>query len=495
MDWKISKKKGEELELKNNTKNKVISGLFWRYGEKLGAQGVQFILTIILARLLSPADYGMIALITVFIDVCTVFIESGFGSALIQKKDADDLDFSTVFYFNIAMAMLLICILYILSPYIAEFYKEEKLTNVLRVLSINLLIGGLNNVQYSYVSKLMQFKKFFFATLIGTIISAMAGIVMAYNGCGVWSLVAQRMINQAIDTIFLWFTVKWRPIFKFSIARFKKLYNFAWKLLCSNLIIKIYTNMYNLIIGKVYTSQDLGYYNRGQNIPSFAINNINSSLDSVLYPALSECQENKIRVKEIMRRSVSVSTFLIFPMMAGLTAVAKPLTLLLLTEKWLPSVPFMQFCCITYALLPIQTANLQAINALGRSDIYLKLEIAKKIIGIVLLFVSIRFGIYAMMIARCVDSFIAFILNAYPNKKLLSYGFKEQIKDIVPALIISLIMGIIVYCVLFFKFNIILTIIIQVFVGVSSYILMAKIFKLNTLEYIFNIIKDTRLKN
>lgn len=478
--------------MENITKNKVISGLFWRYGEKLGAQGVQFILTIILARLLSPSDYGMIALITVFIDVCTVFIESGFGAALIQKKNSDNLDFSTVFYFNIAMSIFLIVILYILSPYVAIFYSEPKLKNILRVLSINLLIGGLNNVQYAYVSKLMQFKKFFFATLIGTIISAGVGILMAYNGYGVWSLVAQRLINQAIDTVFLWFTVKWRPILKFSIIRFKRLYSFAWKLLCSNLIVKVYVNMYNLIIGKVYTSQDLGYYNRGQNIPSFAINNINSSLDSVLYPALAEHQENKEKIKEMTRRSISVSTFLIFPIMAGLAAVAKPLTILLLTEKWLPSVPFMQFCCITYALLPIQTANLQAINALGRSDMYLKLEIVKKIVGVILLCISIRFGIYVMMVARCVDSVIAFILNAYPNKKLLNYGFSEQVKDIVPACMISLIMGILVYCILFFNVNIILTLILQVIVGILSYLFMAKVFKLEALEYVINVIKDLK---
>lgn len=271
----------------NNIKNKTVSGLIWRFMERCGAQGVNFVVSIILARLLAPELYGTIALITVFTAILEIFVDSGMGNALIQKKDADDVDFSSVFYFNMLMCVVLYGVMFISAPYIAKFYKDSELTPIVRVMSLVLIISGLKNVQQAYVSRTMQFKRFFFATLGGTIVAAVVGIWMAYEGYGVWALVAQNLVNKVIDTTVLWFTVKWRPKLLFSIKRLKGLVSYGWKLLASSLLDTVYNNLRQLIIGKLYSSSDLAFYNRGKQFPNFVITNINTSIDSVLFPAMS----------------------------------------------------------------------------------------------------------------------------------------------------------------------------------------------------------------
>ncbi len=476
--------------MNNSTiKQKTISGLFWRYAERCGAQGIQFIVAIVLARLLSPSDYGIIGLITVFISLANVFISCGFGQALVQKKDADDIDYSSVFYFNIAAAIVLYFIMFFFAPSIAQFYDNILLVPVIRVLSVTLIIGGINGVQQAYVQKTMQFKRFFWATLGGTIVSAFVGIAFAYSGLGVWALVAQQLTNQVIDTIILWITVRWRPILRFSVNRMKRLFSYGWKLLGSSVLDTAYNNMYSLIIGKVYTKADLGYYNRGKQFPMLIIENINTSINSVIFPVLASVQDEKQRLKEMMRRSITVSTFIIFPAMAGLAAVAKPLTLLLLTEKWLPAVPFIRFCCFTYAFWPVATANLQAIKAIGRSDVFLKLEIIKKIIGITALCITVRHGLMAMMWARCVNTILSSIINAYPNKKLLDYSYFEQVRDMLPSIALSLAMCAAVLCLSCFNFQPVIMMLIQVVAGVIIYVVGAKIFKFEVYDYLLSNVK------
>lgn len=474
------------------TKRKVLSGMLWRYAERCGAQGVQFIVSIVLARLLTPSDYGIVGLITVFISIANVFINSGFGSALVQKKNADKIDFSSVFFFNLSMSIFLYIIMFFAAPYIASFYNEPILTNVVRVVSISLLIGGVNNIQQSYVSKTMQFKKFFFATIIGTLISAIIGIYIAYKGGGVWALVAQSLSNQVIDTIILWLTVKWRPTLTFNLKRMKRLFSFGWKMLCANVLDSIYSNIYSLIIGKFYSTADLGYYNRGKIFPVLIIENINTSIQSVLIPTMSEQQTNVKAVKNIMRRSITTSTFLIFPMMSGLAAIAKPLTIVLLTDKWLPSVIYLQLSCIIYALMPIHTANLSAINSLGRSDIFLKLEIIKKVMGVTMLVITIPFGVKVMVMGSCVTSVIGSFINAFPNKKLLNYSYFEQIKDMAPSFILSMVMFAVVFPITMLNIAPIIQMIIQIILGAAVYIGLAKLFKLECFEYVLNTIKGLR---
>lgn len=473
----------------DNTKHKVFTNLVWRFAERSGAQLVQFIVALVLARILMPEMYGTVALITVFITILQVFVDSGLGNALVQKKNADDLDFSTVFYTNITFCFILYLVLFICAPLIANFYNNVELIAYIRVLGLTLIISGIKNVQQAYVSKNMIFKKFFFATLGGTIVAAVIGILMALNGFGVWSLIAQQLINLTIDTLILWVTVDWKPKFMFSFKRLKSLFNYGWKLLVSSLIDTVYRNVTQLIIGKLYTSENLAYYNKGEHFPSLLVQNINTSIDSVLLPTMSNVQDDREKVKNMTRKSIKISTFVLAPLMLGLAFTSNNVITLLLTEKWLPCVPFLCIFCITYMFYPIHTANLNAIKAMGRSDLFLKLEIIKKIVGIILLISTMWISVMAMAYSLIISSILSQIINSWPNKKLLNYSYIEQLKDIIPYILISLIMGIIVYLINFLSLPIIITLIIQIIVGIFIYYIGLKIIKDDSLAYIINTIK------
>ncbi len=473
-----------------NTRNTVISGFIWKLMERGGTQGIQVIVQIILARLLLPEDYGIIALITIFITVANVFVQSGFSTALIQKKDADETDFTSVFYLSLFVAGILYGVLFFAAPLIAIFYKKPQLIPVIRVLSVTLFFGVFNSIQNAVISRRMQFKKLFFSSLGAIIVSGMVGIVMAYAGYGAWSLVGQQITNQLLITIILWFTVKWRPRLLFSFERVKGLFSYGWKLLVSSLIDTLYMNLRSLLIGKLYNAEMLGFYNRGDQFPSLLVTNINGSIQSVMFPALSSQQDNRKRVKDMVRRAIVTSSFILFPLMTGLAVIAKPLVEILLTEKWLPCVPFLQISCITYALWPIHTANLQAINALGRSDIFLKLEIVKKLMGLTILGITAFYGVYAIALGGIVSGLVSTGINAWPNKMLLNYSIKEQWHDVMPSLILSLIMGVTVHSIHLIGLSAWITLIIQVCVGSIIYMAMARIFKLECFTYLLSTCKD-----
>lgn len=474
-------------------KSIVIKNLFWKMMERFGVQGIQFIVQIVLARLLLPKDYGLISLVTIFIAIANVFVQSGFNTALIQKKDADEVDFSSVFYLSLGVAIIMYVLIFICAPLVSDFYNEAQLTLVLRVLAITLFFGAFNSIQNAVVAKRMQFKKLFFSSLGSSLISGVIGIVLAYLGLGVWALVFQQILSQVSITIILWFNVKWRPTLVFSIEKVKELFNYGSKLLLSSLIDTVYMNLRNLIVGKIYTPEVLGMYNRGEQFPQLIVTNINGSIQSVMLPTLSSEQENKERIKTIVRRSIVTSSFIIFPAMIGLAAIAEPVVSILLTDKWLPCVPFLQIFCFIYALMPIHTANLQAINAIGRSDIFLKLEIYKKVIGIITLIITIPYGVYAIACGGLVGSIISSFINAYPNLKLINYSYKEQLQDVIPSFILSVIMGVIVYSINLLNITPLLTLIIQIVVGIVIYVSMSYLFKLECFYYLLNTIKE--LKN
>lgn len=474
---------------KKITKNDVLSSLVWKFMECGGSQAINFLVSIILARLLTPKDYGIIALITIFINLANVFIQTGFNTALIQKKDADELDFSTVFYISLFIATLLYILLFFASPYIAEFYGQSLLIPILRVLAITLFFGAVNSIQIAIISRNMQFKKLFYRNLGAMIISGVVGITMAYKGFGVWSLVGQQLTNQIISTIIMWFTVKWRPRILFSFERLKGLLSYGWKILVSNLISTLFLNLRDIIIGKIYNPSMLGYFNRGRQFPALIITNIDGSIQSVMLPTYSSEQDNRKRVKEMVRRSITTSSFIIFPMMVGLAIVAEPLVKILLTDKWLPCVPFLQIFCATYMLMPIHTANLQAIQALGYSGILLKLEIIRKTLELIVLLVSLKYGIYMIALGTLLTSIISLIINSYPNIKLLNYSYKEQLKDVIPSLILSIIMGAAVYSIQFIGISAGLTLLIQIFIGLIIYIMLARIFKIECYTYLFNTLR------
>ena len=468
----------------------VITNFFWRFLERCGAQGVTFIVSIVLARLLDPTVYGTVALVTIFTTIMQVFVDSGMGNALIQKKDADDLDFSSVFYFNMAMCSVLYLIMFFAAPLIASFYRMPELTAIVRVLSFVVVISGVKNVQQAYVSRHLMFKRFFFSTLGGTIGAAVIGIAMAYLGFGVWALVAQMLFNAAVDTTILWITVKWRPKKMFSFQRLKSLFSYGWKLLVSSLIDTVYNDLRQLIIGKKYSSGDLAYYNQGKKFPQLIVTNINTSIDSVLLPTMSKAQDDMAAVRSMTRRAIKTSTFLMTPAMIGLAVCAEPLVQLILTEKWLPCVLFLRIFCITYAFYPIHTANLNAIKAMGRSDLFLKLEIIKKTVGIIAILITMWISVQAMAYSFLVTTILNQIINSWPNKKLLNYSYLEQVKDMMPQILLSLGMGAAIYAVSFLHLSASLTLLIQIPLGVLVYWSGSKIFHVESYTYIIEMVKN-----
>ena len=469
---------------------KVFTNFLWRFFERCGAQAVTLIVSIVLARLLDPSVYGVLALVTVFTTILQAFVDGGLGNALIQKKDADDLDFSSVFYFNLAVCLILYALMFFAAPFIAAFYEMPELTAVIRVVSLTLVISGVKNIQQAYVSRNMMFKKFFFATLGGTIGAAVLGIWMAYRGYGVWALVAQNLFNLTVDTLILWITVKWRPKRMFSWKRLSSLLKYGWKLLASRLLDTVYGEIRSLIIGKKYSASDLAFYNKGKQFPNLLTNNINDSIDSVLFPTMSKEQEDPAQVKNMARRAIKTSTYVMAPLMMGLAFCAEPLIRLILTEKWLPCVFFLRVFCITFMFYPMHTANLNAMKALGRSDLFLKLEIIKKAVGMVLLLSSMWFGVKAIALSALVQSVCSQIINTWPNRKLLRYGYLEQLKDIIPTILLAVVMGAAVYCVQFIGLSDILTLLIQFVSGAAIYILGSLVLKLDSLTYVKELVKN-----
>ncbi|MBE6662202.1 MAG: lipopolysaccharide biosynthesis protein [Ruminococcaceae bacterium] len=469
---------------------KILNNFVWRFMERIGAQGVTFVVSIVLARLLDPAVYGTVALVTVFTTIMQVFVDSGLGTALVQKKDADDLDFSTVFYFNIVMCAGLYVIMFFAAPLIAAFYELPELTSIVRVSSLTLLISGVKNIQQSYVSKNMLFKRFFYSTIGGTVVSAAVGIGMAFAGFGVWALIAQNLINLAAGTVILWVTVKWRPKWMFSWERLRGLFSYGWKLLVSSLLNTVYNDIRQLIIGKMYTTDDLAFYNKGNQFPNLIVTNVNSSIDSVLMPAMAAEQDDRTRVKAMTRRAIKTSTYIMMPMMMGLAVCAEPLIKILLTEKWLPCVFFLRIFCFTYAFYPIHTANLNAIKAMGRSDMFLKLEIIKKGIGLVALLSTMWISVEAMAYSLLVTTVISQIVNASPNKKLLDYSYFQQVQDMLPQIALSVAMGAVVFCISLLPINEYLILLIQVPLGVLIYVAGSALFKLESFEYVLSMAKS-----
>ncbi len=450
---------------------------------------VSFIVSIVLARILDPEVFGTVALMVVFTTILNVFVDSGLGNALIQKKDADQLDFSTVFYTNISFCTVLYIGMFFASPYIAGFYDDPSMTPMLRVLCLTVLISGVKNVQMAYVSKHMIFKKFFFSTLGGTIGAAVLGIAMALNGFGAWAIIAQQVFNTAVDTSILWITVKWRPSREFSFERLKGLFSFGWKLLVSALIDTVYTNLRQLIIGKFYQKNELAFYNQGEKFPNVIVTNINNSIDSVLLPVMSKEQDDVLAVKRMARRSIKTSTYVMTPLMIGLFVTAPNIVQLVLTEKWMGCVFFLRAFCISYMLYPIHTANLNAIKAIGRSDIFLKLEIIKKIVGLIILFISMFFGVKAMVLSQLGVSFFSMAVNAWPNRKLLKYSYKEQLMDLVANMLCAVGMGIAVALLDLLPLYYVIRLILQILIGALLYIGLSYFSKNETFFYLLDIIR------
>ena len=467
----------------------VVSNLIWRFLERCGSQLVAVVVQIVLARLLAPEIFGTVAKVTIITSILMVFVDSGMANSLIQKKDPDDLDFSSVFYFNLVFCLAIYVILYLTAPLLSRFYKDEALTAIIRVLGLTIIVSGVRNVQQAYVSKTLQFKRFFFATLGGTLFSAVLGIAMAYMGYGVWALVAQQLTNVTVNTAILWLTVKWRPKMMFSIKRLGALLSYGWKLLVSGLLETVYMRLREILIAVFYTDADLAYYNRGNSLPLLLVENINSSIDSVLLPVLSDQQDNRERVREMTRRAIRISSYIMMPLMMGLAVCAEPVVRLLLTDKWLPCVPYLRIFCFSYAFYPLHTANLNAIKAMGRSDLFLTLEIIKKVIGVIVLALSVRHGVYAMALSLLFVSVVSQLINAWPNRKLLDYPYIQQLRDMLPSILLSCLMGLCVYPIQWLGWSDWIVLPLQLICGVGVYVLGSLIFRLDSFGYLLSTAK------
>ena len=472
-----------------NMKEKVLSGLFWKVMENGGTQGIQFLVSVLLARLLTPSESGEVMLIMIFITIGNVFVQSGFNTSLIQKQVVDKEDYSSAFCVSVFIAAVLFVILFCSAPAIGAFYGQAAFSPVLRVLSFTLFFGAVISVQSASVARNMDFKKLCMASLFAAAGSGVIGVTMALNGFGLWALAMQQFFYSFFLMVVLHLLKAWSPSLTFSLQKAKSLFSYGWKILMSGLIDTVFTNVYGLVIGKLYNSNMMGQYSRGNQFPALIANNLGAAIQSVMLPAFSACQDDKERVKNMVRRSIVTSSYLVFPMMAGLIAVAEPMVKLLLTDQYLPCVPMLRLLCVAYATWPLHVANLQAINALGRSEIFLKLEIVKKAVSVAALLISIPFGIYTMVALRAVTDFICTFINAYPNKKLLNYSFLQQWRDVFPSLLLSAIMCVLVYGVQFIIEGTLLTLVVQILTGVLCYAGLSWLFRIESFFYLCRIIR------
>ena len=483
----------------NALMQKITSGLAWTYAERILVQSVSFVVTIILARQIAPEHYGVIALVTVFINIANVFVVEGFGNALVQKKNADEMDFSTVFYLSLMVAVALYGVLFATAPYIASFYRMEQLRPVVRVLSFKLIFAAMNSVQNAYIARKMNFKKVFFATLFGTVTSAAVGIYMAYVGYGVWALVTQYMMSSAMDTLMLHLTCGWKPKLLFSLQRARNLAAYGINLLAASLIQNVYDNLRALLIGKIFTASDLAFFNRGKQIPGLIVDNINTSITKTLFPAMANVQDDLTLIKQMTRKSMQISSFLLSPILFGLAVSGKSIITLLLTEQWLPCLPYMQIICLTYLFQPLHKANLQAIKAIGRSDVILSLEFYKKTFGVTVIALAIFWlhDVTAVAWSGFIATLFNAVVNAYPNEKFLQYTLMEQFSDIFPVFGISAIMAVAVYpfSISGLSAGVILTL--QASIGGVVYILLTRLFGIPGYTYCLIIGKGAcfRLRN
>ncbi|WP_195438013.1 lipopolysaccharide biosynthesis protein [Parabacteroides goldsteinii] len=475
--------------MKDSFRGKVLSGLFWQYFQRIANQLVGFIVSIILARLLLPEDFGVVALMGVFITVSNIFIDSGFGNALIQRKSIDELDTSSVFYINLFVSFFLYGLLFIISPVIARYYGMPSLSDFLRVQAVQIIIMAFYCVQHSMLVRNMKFRINFYVNFTAVLISAIVGITLAYNAYGVWSLIFSQLSMQFVCCVGLWLLVGWRPKLKFSFKRLQSLLGYSSRILGGSLLHVIYNNVYNLVIGKQYTSSQLGYYNRGQLIPTIIIDNVANTINGVMFSALSSIQDDKERFLSVVRKMVSIVAFIVFLIVSLMLPLASDVISLLLTDKWLPSVPFMRIVCLTVCFTPFILINSAILTSLGESDKYLKTTIISKILSIILILGASLIGIYYMVGAGSIAAVVSVIVTGYWNEKLINYSRMTFLQDILPSMLLGCISACLVYCVTLFKMNSLITLLLGGGVGIIFYLCGAYIFKFRQIQTIVEIIR------
>lgn len=469
-------------------KNKAIKGAGWSFADNIMSQGITFLVGLILARLLTPEEYGLIGIILIFIALFNSIVDSGFSNALIRKNDAKDIDYNTVFITNMVLSVVLFFALYFSAPAIARFFNQPSLTPLTRVMGSVVIINAFAIIHRTILVKRVDFKTQTKVSLIASVASGVIGISMAVAGYGVWSLVGQQISRQLLNSVFLWIWTKWYPKIQFSIESFKELFSFGWKLLVSGLIDTVWREIYQVVIGKCYSAETLGQYTRAQQFGSIFSSNLTAVVQRVSYPVLSEIQDDKIRLKSAYQKVIKVTMLVTFCCMLGLASIAEPMIVTLIGEQWLPAVPLLQIICFMMMLYPLHAINLNMLQVQGRSDLFLKLEIIKKTIAVGPLLLGVFMDIYWMLWGSVVTGFISYYLNAFYSGRFLNYSMWEQIKDIMPSFVVALVMAALVYAISLINVSSIVLLMIQILAGVAIVIILCEILSLDAYLEIKNIL-------
>lgn len=475
--------------MEDSLKNKTVKGIVWSSVERFSVQGIQFLVMIVMARLLTPKDYGLVGMVAIFIAVAQSLVDSGFSQALIRKQNRTETDNSTVFYFNIVVGILLYLVLFVIAPWVADFYDSPELTALMRVICLSVVFNSFVVVQRALLTVNIDFKTQAKASLTAAVVSGVIGIGMAYSGFSYWSIVAQQLVNLGLNTLLLWIFTRWRPRWIYSWGSFRELFTFGSKLMFSGLLDVVYRNMYLLVIGKVFTASSLGYYTRANQFAEFPSSNLTGIMQRVTYPVLCQIQDDDERLAQIYRRFLRLSAFLIFPLLVGLSAVAEPFVLLLLKEQWLFAATLLQIICFAMMWYPIHAINLNLLQVKGRSDLFLRLEIIKKAIAVLILCVTIPMGLIAMCVGQILSSLIALIINTNYTGKLIQVGFLRQMRDLLPTLLLSLSMWGVVYGITSCLSGTIPQLIVGIVAGMVYYIALSALFHFPELKELYSIIR------
>ncbi len=484
-----------DINVNNKGNASITKNVFWKFGERFISQLISFVVSLLLARFLLPDDYGVVAIIMIFTNIANVFVSTGLSSALIQKKDADELDFCTCFYTSLFVSIVMYLILFFTAPLISTFYENDSLTLILRIFGLSLLIAPLTSMQDASISRNMKFKKYFLATLTGSILSGVTGVVMAFTGFGPWALVVQHLLSSFLNCLILVITVHWFPSFKFSFVRLKILWKFGWKVFFEGLANQISAQIRNLIIGKVYTDADLGYYTKAQSFPTLFTNNISTSLSAVLFPSMSKIQDDKERLLLLTRKSVRISSYILFPMLFGLAAVASTMVPVLLTDKWNDTVPYIYIFCFTTLLTVGMYSRHEALKAAGRSDVFMFEHMFSRIVDFILLLLVFRISVMAIALSGITSGLILTVTIMFTSKKFTGYRYRDQIKDIVGLFFMSVAMFLPVFLMNYLPINKVIILVLQVVVGAGLYVLLSIIFKPEGFIFFLKLLKKIPLFN
>lgn len=477
-----------------STRNSVLGGMFWKFSERIMTQGTSFVVSLVLARLLSPNDHGLIALVQVFLNLSAVFISCGFSAALIQKKDADDRDFSTIFYCSLICGFLIYGLLFAIAPLVAAFYSEPSLTQILRVFALQVPLSVYHSIQVAYISRNMLFRKTFVSSVINSVLSGAVGIGMALAGCGVWALVGQSLTSTLINSVLLACMIPWRPKWMFSWESAKKLMKFGSGVLGAELSASFFLELRTLVVGRVFSSADLAYYNKGRQVPSLLTANLSNTVMTVLFPALADRSDDLAQVKQMAKRSNRVLSYVLVPCMFGLSAVMEPLILLMYTEKWAQTIPFGQLLAVGLCVDIVGGLPMQTLKAIGRSDVMVKLEVWKKPVYVLLLLIGVQFDVLTLAVLMVLYDFYSVAINMFQMRKYLDYSLLEQLRDLLPAYALGTVMMIAVYLIPSFD-SLILTLGVKILSGAAIYLAGSALFRVESFRYVLGIVKGYLKKN